>query len=513
MLAYLFNCIKKRDSTMKAAAPDAMPVGQKFYKTWNQIECQLKAPTSITNPTFIFKPITNPNGTFNYVSNYIYVPKLGRGYWITDWVYGVAVWEAVCHVDVLGSFELPSEPQYVGRSSEEYDPYVRDEFYPLTENIEHNNQEFNWPWATSIDSGRFVVGFISNQAGAIGSVAYYVISSANLKALCQQLMSTTDYMNISATEISQDLQKGLINPMQYIVSCVWVPFVPAVGSEVTTINVGWWSFNVLAHPLLAPLNEILNKDIELPKHPNADTRGEYLNFAPYSSYKLLLNPWGVIDLPTNGLRWKADAAMTLRTRVWCDAISGDAILECRAESDGQLSGVLVDSRARLGVAIQLSQAMQDLYGFGVSTVKSALDYGYKGMQAGAAAGGGGLGSVAGGIAGAAVGAVAGAAIGAAEALPAAMPSISSVGGTGSFINIAVDKLLLSATYQYTTPEDNAHYGRPLCAKRDLRDMTGFVQIVNPHYVAASDATPPTAAEMLEFEQLMGRGFFIESWLG
>lgn len=164
MKAYLFNCIKRRESTMPPAVPSDMPSGQKFYRAWLDIDCRFKQNVSIVNPIFIVSDKKNifpqsPDETNVYTFNYIYVPKLGRGYWIADWTYTPGAWEAACNVDVLGSFPLPARQMYIVRASDDFDTTVRDASPIITNATTAATYSWDWPFSDTVGDGAFYRGY------------------------------------------------------------------------------------------------------------------------------------------------------------------------------------------------------------------------------------------------------------------------------------------------------------------------------------------------------------------
>lgn len=520
MLIYLFNCIKKHESTMPPFDPvgSAVPYeNQKFYSTWDKRDnVVLKDACSIVDPVFRLARVKYDEERTIITFNYIYAPSLGRGYWINNWLYNNGVWEADCHVDVLGSFPLPTRAQYVLRASEEFDGSIKDDFYTQTSQISTWSDSWDWPFASKISDGRFVVGIINNAGGQYGSISYYVLDQTNLNKLISQLMSDINYMNISSSEISTELQKGLINPIQYIRSCVWLPFSPNLGNAVNNIQCGWWSFEVDAYTLSAPVSQIAFTVKAFSWHPQID-RGIYTMQTPLTSVRLFALPWGLIDIPVEKINFGATLAAgknpAIGYDVYCDCITGLATLDVVAlyatsSSDTYYSsGCIATLTTQLGVPIALAQSSQDVY----SAISNVVNGAVSGLQTTITAQPTTLDKLTFGtsrVIKAAVTTALGAGAGLAQSIPGLTPSISTTSTSGNFNNIG-RSWQLCCTYVMLSEENKRLNGRPLCKNKILQEMQGFVRVLNPDYHSSSGTTPPTDSEIEEYNYLLSQGIYIE----
>lgn len=520
MKAYIYNCIKKHSSTMKPVALDGeYPAGQKFWTKYAYTaEVLLKDNCSISDPVFKLSGASFTGGGKIFSCNYIYVPDMGRGYWVHNWQFEGGIWTADCHVDVLGSFNLPTQPQFVLRSSEEFDNTIKDDFYPTTSSISSYSNVWSWPFASNIGDGRFILGVVNDSAGSYGSISYYVMDSNALYTIVHQLLSDISYMGISADEVSVELQKGLINPMQYIKSCMWVPYVPATGNAVTSVKCGWWTFDVTAYPLASPQKQIAFTTREFDWHAQID-RGLWLMQAPTYSLTLNAMPWGLIDIPMDKFSfantYSAGAKPKIGYSVVADAISGMATLQVSALStnDGvTYNGNIVASvTTQLGIPIALAQSSQDVYGGIMSIANGAI----QGAQSALSAPSTPLDTLTFGatrVVKTAAATAMGAGVGLANAIPGLMPTISTVSNSGSYLNIGWSWSLMYS-YVYISEENNKLNGRPLCKNRILPEMGGFVRVLNPECHADDNTIfPPTDVEVEEMNYYLSQGIYIEGWL-
>ena len=108
-----YNIGKKRDSTLQP-------------EQGTTVQVQLKAPCSITEPIITITTATAP------VFTYAYIPSFHRYYFIREWTYRNAIWEASLTVDVLASFKtlIRGLTCYIDRSASNYDGSIIDTLYP-----------------------------------------------------------------------------------------------------------------------------------------------------------------------------------------------------------------------------------------------------------------------------------------------------------------------------------------------------------------------------------------------
>jgi hypothetical protein len=178
-----------------------------------------------------------------------------------------------------------------------------------------------------------------------GGVTYYRADSAGMNALSDYMLEIAHFAE-NITDIEDDLLKCIFNPMQYIISCMWFPFSPAVTTG--GVYVGWWEAPISGlNRLTSGMNWSLSMTYTIPKHPKAATRGNYLNAAPYSRYHLYAGPFGVIPIDTSYLLGRSQ----LITFVKVDCVTGSGKLTIEDSS----GNVLEEHFAQVGVPIQMGQ--------------------------------------------------------------------------------------------------------------------------------------------------------------
>lgn len=453
MLVNLYSFDKKKNSTKQPTITDATTL----------TSVQLKDATSIVNPVLLINPSDSALPTPFVPSgfNYVHIPSFGRYYYVTDWNWINGIWECYLTVDVLASFKtsIGNMSAYVERSSYTYNTSIIDKLYPAKTDVQITSATIATSWANVAPSGGcYVLGLINYQpANHIGAVSYYAMTSANLNSLLAYLFSNNIFNAGSITEIGEDLFKSLFNPFQYVVSCMWFPASPSTyGSTQTTVKVGYWDTGVVAYSVDA-LVDVRFITGTIPAHPQAATRGEYLNYAPYTRITLFCPPFGEIPIDASFTR----TGMYLYSKVAIDTITGQATLRVafrQQQSFPYSAKPCIEKTCMMGVPIQLAQVLSD-YSGAINTLTGSFSGGSVG--------------VAGGLIAATVD----------SAIAAYAPKVSSNGANGSFVNFALEPNLV-VEHMLLVDEDNADLGRPLMEKRTLNTIPGYIKCAESHFSGA-----------------------------
>lgn len=330
----------------------------------------LKEPFSVSELTISFN---FPNQTFSPTYNYAFIPNLRRYYFITDWAYNGGLWYAACVCDVLGSYriEIGSSRQYVERAYSNYNPNLIDTAYMTrSEDIARLNGVLTsttfWGGSAWGNNGTIVLGVVGSSSLSTGAVTYYAMAQTTFGALMNTMLGSINWAGISATEISTELQKALINPTQYIVSCRWYPIVFSgfsQGFATTQLNLGWWTFS------LAGTARVLNtvssafvsrtNEITIPKNPWQSPRTQYMDLAPYSVYYFKFLPFGVFEIDSTELYDKT----YLGVNVDVDLMTGSAILKLCAKGPAESyiwDNAFLVTEGQVGVTIPIGQVAADV---------------------------------------------------------------------------------------------------------------------------------------------------------
>lgn len=298
--------------------------------------------------------------------NYAYVYAFKRFYFITAWTYVGGLWVASMTVDVLATFrdEIKDSTQYVLRSQSAYDDGIIDTTYMqrgATSHAYRSTPASNF-WGDTIDNGSIVVGTVCASNNNIGSVTYYAMNYATFNVFMRRLLSSISWMNIDTAEISEELQKALINPVQYIVSCVWLPIPLSAhsGVYVNSVALGWWSFSLTSNAVrLSDPADTYRKTVyvDIPKHPkSSETAMGFLRFSPFSRYKLKFLPFGVFDIDSSDI---VDAQRLL-LNVTMNPMTGEAVLDVATGDSGTPQHSILTTEANVGVQIPTGQIAANL---------------------------------------------------------------------------------------------------------------------------------------------------------
>lgn len=444
----------------------------------------LKERTDIIAPTIKIDLKASPQFAYNYC----YIPQFERYYFVNNYVYEPPFWEINLTCDVLASHRkyIGLTMAYVARSASEWDGTVVDTMYPA------NSDPVTYvdiptsknPFTSDAQKGTYVLGVINGESAngaSVGAVTYYVMPASTMAAIKNLLMGNPAWLGVSGDELSEGLVKGLIDPYQYVVSCVWFPFSVNVAlfPAVNTFKLGWWTWPVSSiNVVSSSAHYNVQIDFNVRRHPQSD-RGQYLNVAPYSSYSIFIPTFGNIALNP---AW-CDDTNVINCVIRTDLVTGQAQLGIIL--DGGLLPVMVYN-GNIGVNIQLAQISQNTQGM-ISGVASAVT--------------GGIGNL---FAGNLGGAITSAASGISSALQSAIPRVSTSGQNGCFSLFDVTSTITSQFYR-VADEDLYRLGRPLCKTRFLNRLNGYVQCVKPEY-PWNDVTDVERSQILSY---MSSGMYLD----
>lgn len=475
MQVILYNFSKRENST-KLVAPN--------NPTAKTLDCQLKDECNLTNPVLLISPNILP-GTFSPTAyNYAQILYWSRYYFVKNWTWKNAVWEVELAVDVLASFkaEIGNTETYIERSASAYNGEVVDNLYPCKTAYQFRHTSVANSWYNVTPSGGcYIIGVINYQSSNhIGSVSYYACTQANLNSLLNYLYSDNIYNIAGIEEVSQGLYETMFNPIQYIVSCLWFPYSASTfGNTSTKIKVGYWETTITA----IMVSEIAQKTFvtaTIPVHPYAATRGNYLNFSPYTQHTLYLPPFGSFSIDTS---FKA-IGNYLYSAVAIDHITGEATIRisiCTDSSHLDEYYIQEERTVMFAIPIQISQVMLDtgsLTGLGMS-IGGSLAHS--------------IGEIIGNNILSSVG----------NALMAGQTSVSSLGSNGSFTSqILVPELV--SRFAIQVDEDRTELGRPLCQIRTINTLSGYVKCTNADHEFSC-----TTDEKSMINTYLKDGFFYE----
>ena len=434
-------------------------------------DCIIKRGSSIISPTIeLDLGLASSPAAYNYA----YISDWNRYYFVSDWVFNDRLWTAQLKSDPMASFKssIGSYTGYVARAASSYDLSVVDAYYPALAKNTHDADIQTSPFG-DLSSASFIVGIIGKGSGNNGgAVTYYRATSSAIKTLNNYLLDDPSIYNQS--DISDELLKCIFNPIQYIVSCMWIPFSPPVINS--DVEIGWWDVSISGMERISGLDWGSNLTFTIPKHPKAATRGAYLNLPPFSRYTLEAGPWGFIPVDPFNLLDTTSLSCVYKV----DLITGSGRFNIKFRDKLIYEHGVT---AQIGVPIQMGQnlinqgALTGAAGSMTNLFQSALT---------------------GDVAGALVNGLS--AIGDAAKLTQSVPSTIGSNGTLSFNN----NFGLMADFLDIADEDISSRGRPLCKAVQLSSLSGYVQCV--------DADPEIACTIEEnntIRSYLNGGFYYE----
>lgn len=473
------------------------------------VACTAKLPLDVITPTIQLQlsggAAANPSAY-----NYARIQDFGRYYWIKTWRNVGPLWEADLQADPLASWktQIGSQSCYVYRAASNFDRSVPDNLYPTTTLIRQLNITLPRPWTVGgasasgavSGSGIFIAGIISTSG-----TNYYAFTPAGWSLFVQRLQEDDYFERVlgvfGATEYPE--AKVAVNPMQYISGVKWCPvgygasgsWCIHTGSSVSTVNVGVsyvslaslgsYACWLLEEEHLSSIHDVSTSSAGF-VHPQAAARGDWLNFAPYTSIEVFYPPFGLIELDPVIIS-KFDY---LRFSLSLDSHTCTCKLDIYCH-DNLTHRNIYRGIASFGIDIPVSTIIQPGTS-PMSYVRAALGVTQGVAQAATGNLIGAASSIIGGINGAIGSAVAG-----------QVPHLSAIGGPGSTASLDGTPTLY-LTQWYLADDDPADRGRPLCSVENISGFSGYVMCDSDHVSIAC-----TSRELTEIRAAMAAGFYYE----
>lgn len=471
----LMSFSKKKNSTATPSSGGSTKTGT------------LRTGCSVLNPIIGFELSRTTFANWNYA----YISDFYRYYYIQDWKWEGGLWWAYMEVDPMASFKagIGASSCYVLRAASEGDEKIIDELYPATckRITKHVILENPIIEATDFTEGTYVIGIMGKNASA-GAVSYYALTPSQMGSFRSALLSDSSYVGI--TEITDNLLKSLFNPAQYLVSANWFPY-EITGSGSGNIDVGWWQSSASASTLN---NFVLEFDdtLELEFEVEEENWRGYMFSAPYSTYTIIIPPFGEIQLDpqivaadmTFDPELPSFGMLELEYNVKVDLISGNGYLLLKTSA----GSILTFREGKMAVPVQLGQVTQDIAGATTSTISSS----FTGATAAKMSGSVGLGAAI---------TVLGTVASAAQYMA---PRAVSV-GMNAGIALYSFNIIAEMTYTPIVEENVSENGKPLCQTKTISSLSGYIKTMNAD-ITLSGATD---AEQEQIRAMMNGGFFYE----
>ena len=478
MNVYLFSFAKRENSTLKPV----LNTGTLFNNV------QLKEETSVTAPSLIFNPNSSgmPTPFTPSLFTYCYIQNFNRYYFIRDWQYINGLWVCFLKCDVLASFktEIGALSAYVTRSASNYDGDIIDTHYPAKAIVNWSNDPVSMKLS---QTGFYIIGTISKSAAATdGAISYYILTETQMSRLMEYLLSdgfiTANGLG-NLSDIPRDLVKSYFNPFEYIASCRFFPLnwsdAIATAQIVSDIDIGWWTLPVSGYKMASGLFLDIQTDaITVSAHPQAATRGPFLNHNPFTE-RILIHPLlGIIPMDAN----KMDAGDSIQIHTRVDCTTGEALTYI---GNATKNVTMFSQGYKMAIDIQIAQISQQTIQMAKSAVntvgnivENAMLQNWTGLIKG------GLNDIA-------------------DFVQTTQPILSTGGSNGNRSVYHIPVYFVSY-FRLLVDEDRTDKGRPLCKVKTLNTLSGYTLCSAAHANFSCFADEKT-----EIENYLNTGFFYE----
>lgn len=410
--------------------------------------------------------------------NYAQISGFGRYYWVRNWEFSDRQWTADLAVDPLATYktQIGASSQYVLRSASDYDPDVADVLYPTfaTPHVQPKSTAL-WTVPSSVSDQTFVVSTMSSR----GWQTYYLLSGTQYATICTDVFASNFFNGYDFGDLTEEFVKVLAKPEDNVVNVQWLPVsyssISGVGTSITGFRFGYYevepgaTFKQVTPQTVYPFDVALT----MTQHPDASTRGSYLNGNTFTRRALTLPGVGTVALDSDLLIGYTG----LRIEVRLNVASGTATIIVYGTATG-----LPDRRVWAGEA------------------KVSVDFGYGTTRVDVP---GVLSAVLGTAGAAANKSAIGAAEGILNTIEAAFPSttiLSTSGSVGSY----VEPMRMTETFYKQTAMDAADKGRPLCQVKTINTISGYTVCSDAHI-----SIPGTDEESDAVTGFLNGGFFYE----
>ena len=435
--------------------------------------CELKDNCNIYNPVVTFRG--GDIASFNPVQyNFAYIPEFLRWYNIVNWEFTSGLWSATMEIDVLASWKdtIGNSVQYVTRSSvqEVANSYLTDNTYPALSYFDSEKVEPNsYPFTTYVEQGCIILGVAGGPLTDISTATYYVFSSTEFHAFCSDLFDNTSFL--------ESFKNSFLNPLQYIVSCIWYPFDKSQLEtiESSAVYFGWFEIDTSC-TILKPFqyNKTFTLTFSASDHEQRNTHGLYLNYSPYTRRVIYWPPLGEVPLETSLIQYSRIINLILNI----DLHSGNC--DYRVESGTKL---VTMGTCHLGVNMPVMQMTID----GTSYIKSALSLANNISSLNP------IGTLNGVI----------------DGLNSLMPQVSKSGSIGNLSAFTSTKPILRSDFLKVADYDTTRFGRPVFKIIKISDIPGFIKCSNANISATVGDDAITVTEQNAIIDFMNGGFYYE----
>ena len=408
MFSVGFGKVNKRANSTKQGTPSTV------------INVNLKDGCSITAPVFLLKSETPVD--------YNFAAWDGRYYFVTDITYARnGLYEVSCTLDPMATYKamIGSQLFYITRCANltHYDGKITDTRYPSkVEQVTEvkNSTDSTLPSLVSVPT------FVLRLQGCVinGATGCEFITMLDPMPFLTALSAICSEKGVSWT--------------QYVSNVLYLPF-SVTGTSVTSVSV--LGETILTNGIAFSAGKIstTSATFALPKHPQSETRGEFLNGNAYTQGTLFYFPLGAVSLDLDNLIGKETITLSLEV----DATCGIGI--AKLKYDGKTVRTF---DVNVGVSRQITQTQNNTLGavFGfASAVASAAQGNVLGFASGVMSG-----------------------VQSLRGIP------ETLGGTGSVAKFTDPIPFVRYDYSILVDEDLSEIGRPCCKVLRPVSVGGFM---------------------------------------
>ena len=433
--------------------------------------CLLKDATSIITPVIELKASDTPIGY-----NYAQISAFNRYYFVDDITWNAGVWEVSLHCDVLASYKstIGSTNGYILRAANYSDGDIIDELYPATSDVDteiaySTLTSTNGVGFTGWSNGSYVMGVQGIGTGSVNGIIYYALGASDLVTILQRFYANINDAAFWGTALVQGVKNALTNADDYITSLRWYPCYIPISVSLNRVKLGSFDTGVDAY-VLSGDPEVVTREVTIMRHPQAATRGAYLNYAPYSRYEIVDPLVGVIPVSSD----IAKVINTIKNVITVDYTTGQARYDL-ATAGGV---VFYTTYINFAVTINLSASEVNIGALAGQVVSAGANF--------------------------AKGNYLGSAVGIISAVGEGIGTPSGNQSSGGFVQYGDGQFMLRGYFKPIVDEDKTNKGRPYCKWNSPSTVRDYMIIDNPHV-----ATTGLAAENDQINAYLAEGFYYE----
>jgi hypothetical protein len=439
--------------------------------------------------------------------NYMYIPDFRRYYWVTWEFTGSAHWTAHGKVDVLASAkgEIGTSQKYILRAAAEEDENIIDTKYPalITGSYDYSATNPSDFVSDPANGGTYVVGVVGDYGGASGKtgVTYYALSPGGFQDMMNfifndaSMPTSRDWnafnLNIDFTSTQQSIPwKLMVNPLQYITSAIWLPFIGVATSTVAVMSFAWFKMSGSGGSIVGSVVSNAVKSfgyyVDCSNLFSVTGKKKWELYEPWSEYYINIPFFGMQKITAADIVGYGASGYGVSVAYKIDVRTGAAV--CRVTG---AKGDICKLSGQIGVPVALGGAKKDygaLIGGVASTISGALSTAMLAASGNPQAVLSGFETIRNGVN---------------TALGTCQPVVSTCGSAGGVADLG-DAIFVYRKSMDCAEKNNAEFGAPLCKLRTIASLSGFVQCADGDIESAL-----TDGEQLEIARYLTEGFFYE----